>query len=560
MVMNIDKIPFSRRGSYFVISKVKDELYIRDVRGGDENLGLIFKIELLSNNEIIRDYEVDFEEHLLTLRNGDSKVEICISSENYMRIVSSDLTVRLTLVLKRYDHINKLSSHKYELHSYSNEIKMMLSVLSGRTTDHLPWNRIGNTEAAIDFYPNDALDFVIESYKVVPANTKKYKTFNEEKLEVYNEYNDWYSNTLSSGIVKYDKSRKLASYITWSSLVKEEGLLKREAMYMSKNWMTNIWSWDNCFNALALAEKSPELAYDQFIIFKDFQDVSGALPDYVNDKYVSYSCVKPPIHGWTYVKMMEYNDYFLDEQRLSEVYDMLLKMNNYWINYRNYDGLPYYNHGNDSGWDNATVFKEGCPLISPDLASYLILNFEAVSKIASYLGKHKEVIIWQSRADKLLNLLIKELYSGTEFYSILKLTGERIESKSLINLMPIVIGHKLPTDILDRLVEKISSSEYFTKYGFATEAINSDLYEENGYWRGPIWAPTSLLIIDGLKRSGKEELAQIASLKFMELTLIGGMAENFDPMSGKGLVDTAFTWTSSVFLLLSNKYVGDNNE
>jgi len=40
----------------------------------------------------------------------------------------------------------------------------------------------------------------------------------------------------------------------------------------------------------------------------------------------------------------------------------------------------------------------------------------------------------------------------------------------------------------------------------------------------------------------------------MELTLVGGMAENFDPFSGKGLVDPAFTWTSSVFLLLAEQF------
>ena len=38
-------------------------------------------------------------------------------------------------------------------------------------------------------------------------------------------------------------------------------------MYMSKNWMTNIWSWDNCFNAMALVRHQPELAWDQFMIF-----------------------------------------------------------------------------------------------------------------------------------------------------------------------------------------------------------------------------------------------------------------------------------------------------
>ena len=43
-------------------------------------------------------------------------------------------------------------------------------------------------------------------------------------------------------------------------------------MYMSKNWMTNVWSWDHCFNAMALCRDHPSLAWDQWMIMADFQD------------------------------------------------------------------------------------------------------------------------------------------------------------------------------------------------------------------------------------------------------------------------------------------------
>lgn len=68
-------------------------------------------------------------------------------------------------------------------------------------------------------------------------------------------------------------------------------------MYSSKNWMFNIWSWDNCFSALPLSDKQPELAYSQLKVFYGIQDASGCYPDYVNDKFYSYSCCKPPIHA-----------------------------------------------------------------------------------------------------------------------------------------------------------------------------------------------------------------------------------------------------------------------
>jgi hypothetical protein len=35
---------------------------------------------------------------------------------------------------------------------------------------------------------------------------------------------------------------------------------------------------------------------------------------------------------------------------------------------------------------------------------------------------------------------------------------------------------------------------------------------------------------------------------------LSGMAENFDALTGAGLRDRAFTWTSSVFLILGHEY------
>ena len=67
---------------------------------------------------------------------------------------------------------------------------------------------------------------------------------------------------------------------------------------MSKHWMDKVWSWDHCFNALALAESDLDAALAQFLIPFDLQDASGALPDSIAHSEVLYNFVKPPIHGW----------------------------------------------------------------------------------------------------------------------------------------------------------------------------------------------------------------------------------------------------------------------
>lgn len=94
-----------------------------------------------------------------------------------------------------------------------------------------------------------------------------------------------------------------------------------------------------------------------------------------------------------------------------------------------------------------------------------------------------------------------------------------------------------------------------TKYGFATESIRSPYYRDDGYWRGPIWAPTTFIMTEALQAVGKNEFAKDIAVRFCRMANKSGMAENFHAQTGQGLRDLAFTWTSSVFLILANKYL-----
>jgi glycogen debranching enzyme len=76
-------------------------------------------------------------------------------------------------------------------------------------------------------------------------------------------------------------------------------------------------------------------------------------------------------------------------------------------------------------------------------------------------------------------------------------------------------------------------------------------HQADGYWRGPIWAPSTVLIEDGLRRAGHTALADEVSRRFRALCETSGFAENFDALTGSGLRDRAYTWTASSYLLLA---------
>lgn len=550
MKLNIAEIPFSRFGSYFCVSEEKDtkDIYIRDVHGGDDAPSKLFKLNLLQAG-VEQKVDISATEASLRIQVAEDKqkyVEIIIPEEDELHIEVHGVEVRLKADKVKYDTLHEYEEGMYEYHIYPKELKLMISKLTGEMTIDAPWDVIGNDY--IDIRMNDG-HFVIESYRTV-YKPKTYASFQVGKEKVEKLYQEWIENIAVENEV-YKASIERAAYITWSSIVRPDGLLKDYSMYMSKLWMYNIWSWDNCFNALQLGAKYPELSYAQLKAFIDLQDESGVYPDFVNDKFVSYNCIKPPIFAYAYEKLMDINDFFKEESRLREVYESTKKVTQYFDLYRTYEGrLPHYKHGNDSGWDNASLFHKGMPVEAPDLASFLIRTYDILTKFAGLLGEEEEAKQFTEKADSLFTLLMERLHDEQGFFGRVGKDAEKIDIRSsLILRLPVLIGYRLDKQIMDQLVEDLVEN-FETTYGFATEMPSSPLYKENGYWLGPIWAPVTYLFIDSLKSFGYGEVGERIRKKYLDLTLVGGMAENFDPHSGKGLVDTSFTWTSSVFLTL----------
>ncbi len=339
----------------------------------------------------------------------------------------------------------------------------------------------------------------------------------------------------------------LAAYVLWSATVSPSGFLGRESVLMSKHWMDKVWSWDHCFNALALAPGLPDEALDQFLTPFDHQDASGALPDSVTQSELLYNYVKPPIHGWALGRFRATAGRDLDRQELSLVFDKLAAWSLFWLDRRRRPDhmLPYYQHGNDSGWDNATTFDRDRVIESPDLAAFLVLQLETLADLAVELGRPDER--WRKERDELLGALLDQLWQDDSFVAVGALSGRRSTSTSLLALLPLILGDRLPPSVRDALAQRLTG--HLTAFGLATEPVTSPQYESDGYWRGPIWAPSTALLEDGLRRSGCTDLADTVSERFRALCERSGFAENFDARTGAGLRDRAYTWTAAVYLM-----------
>lgn len=342
-----------------------------------------------------------------------------------------------------------------------------------------------------------------------------------------------------------------AAYVLWSATVAPGGFLPRESVLMSKHWMDKLWSWDHCFNALAFAPTDLAAAMDQFLAPFDFQEASGALPDSITHSEVLYNFVKPPVHGWAFVKVRERADEPIGRDVLSDVYTKLSRWTRFWLDYRRAPGhlLPHYQHGNDSGWDNSTTFDRDRVIEAPDLAAFLIIQLDALADLAIELGSG-EADVWAHERDVMVEALLG-LWDGEHFFAQSVDGACRSKTTSLLNLLPILAAKFLPEEIVDKLAFGIA--EHLTEWGPATQRLDTAEYESDGYWRGPIWAPSTVIVEDGLRRAGHNELADRVSRGFRSLCEKSGFAENFDAVTGDGLRDRAYTWTASAYLLLAHE-------
>ena len=344
---------------------------------------------------------------------------------------------------------------------------------------------------------------------------------------------------------------ELAGYVLWSATVAPAGFVTRPATLMSKHWMNKVWSWDHCFNALALAAGRTDLARHQFHLPFDHQDPAGALPDSVTHSEVLHNFVKPPVHGWAWRQLRRRSGRVVPRAELVEVYERLTRWTTFWLDHRRAPGrrLPHYQHGNDSGWDNATTFDDDRVVEAPDLAALLVTQVECLAELAAELDRPAEAARWADVAGEVRDALLDELWTGERFTARSARTGASRSSTSLLDLMPIVLGEMLPAGVAATLARRIEA--HLTEHGLATEPLDSPHHVADGYWRGPIWSPATVLIEDGLRRAGHVALADEVSRRFRLLCERSGFAENFDAKTGAGLRDRAYTWTASGYLLLA---------
>ncbi len=576
--MDINITPMSHFGSYMALTCQESEtpekngLYLNSVRGKSKQHQNALKIIPSVNGKPVP-YTYEADEFRISLSFDGGELHLCFEDSERIFVKGTGDNVGLILDTQpvfnfEYNYLLGNPGDEFCLiNSYKNLTKYMIFAPVGKvspqqnvfmdTTRQIRTRRIICPPYTLHSLTG-VQDFlcVIED---VPTNGG----FPEEREYSFEAALDKSTNHFLAFLEKqpavpqgYEQSLREAAYLNWTCIVNEQGLLKRKAMYMSNANFPGVWSWDNAFNGLALAGVDDELAWDQIQLLFDHQDDKGQIPGSVSDSTIRWNFSKPPVQGLFVLKVME--KMTLSTEQLETIFSQIKRHVEFYLHYKDFnrDGICEYHHGNDSGQDNSTVFRDADIIDSPDLTAFLIKSMDMLAVVAGKLGRTKDQTYWEQEADRYTEKFCD--YFLVDDLPVARFTkdGKAIESEGYLPLVSIILADKLPEAARRKMIDTLSSDRYLTKWGIASEAIDSPLYEEDAYWRGPIWAPTTLLLLKLLKSAGSMNWHKTWPGDSLTSANMADSPENFHAETGEGLRDLAHTWTSSVFIHLAGKLAG----
>ena len=559
-------IPFSRFGSYWVVSKRWDwgstdatpagQWYIRLLQD-DANPSELFRIEVQVAG-IAVPFEAAMTPGRLTLSTASgATLEFVVSETDVLRVRGRGCVLRLYTIKGPYGYAIPGRGDDWEVMGEGAMPRVQVRPLAGRLKVDARWEDKPHMAACTSITVDMSGDFdcALHYYDGVPRRGLKHVPFDAAVAAVEHEFREW-SAPYRESIHGRDAARDLAAYVTWSIVVGPRGLYRTPVVLGSKSWMNRVWSWDHCFSSIGLARAAADLSWQQFAIFKDMQDpASGVLSDWMSNTRRSWLCTKPPVHGWTLTHLLSLMPHAVTPARLAEIYQPLRRWTEFWLTERTLDGdgLPCILNPNES-FDNTTANTLYGPVKPPEIAAYLVLQLECLAGIAARMGRQQEAAHWRKRSKDVLDALVRVLWDERKQTFIARRVGDGQTGKGdcLFSFVPLVLGKRLPERISKAMVRGVSQpGRFLTKWGLATEALSSPLHDDNTYVKGPVWAPPNVFIIEGLDALGEHDLAARIRNSFLDACAAGGMTENFNSTTGAPQRDPAYNWTAAMFLHLA---------
>ena len=583
--LNLTLTPFARRGNRLMV--VEDyrrpgddpafpKLYLSVSQNfiGPTRFSLVRFQPVFHGEPVPFRYEAN--PTLLTLVTEQGRLFVWYDGEDIIRFRSEDgLGLRFFMTFNAHELFVDRLDGSYEF-GFSGIGMFLMENLSGGMTHNNVWlaPKMQPDDTTVFWQPeNGTVDgYIHYRNDTVERPALPLRSMEECVAELRADYEAW---TEKYAVLpeKYAQVGRYAQYVIWCCHLPPKGLLPSHTIYMMRSGgLTRAMGWHQSYQAMALW-RDPELCFDLLYSMFSMQDEYGMIPDGASDREIEYTSTKPPLQGFALSWILDHAGIEnVPVTSLEKLYGPMCRWIGWWRSFRDtdHDGLVGYCHADESGFDDATIFTKGLPVETPDIAAYLVLCLEACGRIAARLGKTEESERHFADSRAMLDAMIKTFWNGEKFICLTDGDHEVVDCESICICQPIILGRRLPQEIIDRLADAIGDpARYFTPHGLATESMQSPYYDGGmgGFVLGMPICPVQLLLTLGLYTAGKKELA----VRCAEIWLEEGLkneagpitvyrepvpvpedGSGFEPVfTGDKLPGGISTWGCAVFLILA---------
>lgn len=488
----------------------------------------------------------------LLIRTQVGNLRVCFPEESLMLIKGENsLGIRIDGNLTSHEIIKPRGQKSWEA-VFLRTASIVFTPWKGSVNMKADWDweKLSTPIVKGDFLPdeNGELLLSIEDFDHAGVERESLYSYEEGHAKVSKEWEDFLALQPELN-VRYAEEREKSAWMTWTHLMSPSGRIKRPFMYMGATFCAS--EWQMCENAVVLKNNLP-IAIELMLNMLDWQSPDGQLADLYGDGRGVFGQVKPPIQGWALDILMREHDFATEvpHDKLEWMYEGYSRWANWFMLYRDndHDGIPNYEHGDETGNDGTAITRQTPMVELPDLSAFLVLLYEYLGKIAQILDKDEtECQAWFDKSKDLLDKLIKTFWNGERFIGLTDGKHEVIDTASIIFYRTLVLGKRLPQEIIDKMAADLSEEgNYLCPYGLMSQSLTSRDFSMNGYGNGGPSGTENLLIATGLYAAGKMELAKEIARRYCDGMKLGG-SPFFATMPG-----FAGSWGAAAFQILAN--------
>jgi len=252
--------------------------------------------------------------------------------------------------------------------------------------------------------------------------------------------------------------------------------------------------------------------------------------------HLTLDALNHPIFAWAELESVRVTG---DRSRLKLVYEPLVHYYRALQKYvRQHNGLYMTDWASmDNSPRNAYLDKGGTAV---DTSSEMVLFGNQLAEIADLLGKKGEAVVFRKEAADLARIINAKMWDAKrKFYFDLTVDGKQAPAKTVAAFWTLLAGVASPEQA-DALAAELRNPQSFGRKHRvpSTPADEAGFDPAGGYWRGAVWPSTNTMVIRGLERYGKHDLAREIALEHLRIVgevfrATGTVWENYAPDAAK---------------------------